>query len=133
MIVVDASVLIAHLDGNDALHERATEALLGAAEQPLGCSPITLAEVLVGPARAGRDARSALTDLGVAEIPLGDDAAGRLAELRAGTALKMPDCCVLLAAEDGHAEAVLTFDDRLAQAADRQQLRVAGSSPAEGS
>ena len=126
MIVVDASVLIAHLDENDALHDRAVEALLGSAEQPLASSPITLAEVLAGPARAGRvrDARRALTDLGVAEIPLGDDAAGRLAELRAETALKMPDCCVLLAAEDGQAEAVMTFDDRLARAAERRQLRV---------
>jgi predicted nucleic acid-binding protein len=126
VIVVDASVLIAHLDENDALHDRAVDALLAAADHPLECSPITLAEVLVGPARAGRlrDARSAITDLGVAEIPLGDDAAGRLAELRADTALKMPDCCVLLAAEGGQAEAVLTFDDRLARAAHQRRLRV---------
>ena len=126
MIVVDASVLIAHLDENDALHDRAREALLASAEQPLACSPITLAEVLVGPARAGRlgDARGAIVDLGVAEIPLGDDAAGRLAELRAKTALKLPDCCVLLAAEDGQAEAVLTFDDLLARAARQRRLRV---------
>lgn len=126
MIVVDASVLIAHLDASDALHDRADEALLATAEQPLGCSPITLAEVLVGPARAGRlrDARTAVADLGVVEIPLGDDAAARLADLRAETALKLPDCCVLLAAEDGHAETVLTFDDRLARAAERRRLRV---------
>jgi predicted nucleic acid-binding protein len=126
VIVVDASVLIAHLDASDALHDRAVDALLAAADQPLGCSPITLAEVLVGPARADRlrDARAAVADLGVAEIPLGDDAAGRLAELRADTALKMPNCCVLLAAEDGQAEAVLTFDDRLARGAQQRRLRV---------
>ena len=126
MIVVDASVLIAHLDENDALHDRAVEALLAAADQPLACSPITLAEVLVGQARADRlpDARCAMTVLGVAEIPLGDDAAARLAALRAETALKMPDCCVLLAAADGQAEIVLTFDDRLARAAERRRLRV---------
>jgi predicted nucleic acid-binding protein len=126
VIVVDASVLIAHLDENDALHDRAVEALLAAADQPLGCSPITLAEVLVGPARADRlrDARSAIGDLGVAEVPLGDDAAARLAALRAETALKMPDCCVLLAAEDGQAEAVLTFDDRLARAAEQRRRTI---------
>ena len=126
MIVVDASVLIAHFDERDALHDRAVEALLASAEQPLACSPITLAEILVGPARAGRlrDARSAITAVGVAEVPLGDDAAARLATLRAETALKMPDCCVLLAAEDGHAEALLTFDDRLARAAEQRRLRV---------
>lgn len=126
MIVVDASALIAHLDKSDPLHDRAVDALLVVADQPLACSPITLAEVLVGPTRAGRlqDARAAVADLGVAEIPLGDDAAGRLADLRAGTALKMPDCCVLLAAEDGQAEAVLTFDDRLARAAQQRDLQV---------
>jgi predicted nucleic acid-binding protein len=126
VIIVDASVLIAHLDENDALHDRAAEALLATAEQPLGCGPITLAEVLVGPARAGRlvDARGAITDLGVAEIPLGDDAAARLAALRAETALKMPDCCMLLTAEDARADAVLTFDDRLARVAEQRRLRV---------
>jgi toxin FitB len=126
VIVVDASVLIAHLDENDAQHDRALDALLATAEQTLGCSPITVTEVLVGPARAGRlgDARAAVTDLGVGEILLGDDAAARLASLRAETALKMPDCCVLLAAEDARAEAVLTFDDRLARAAERRRLRV---------
>jgi predicted nucleic acid-binding protein len=126
VIVVDASVLIAHLDDDDALHPRAVEALVATAEQPLGCSPITLAEVLAGPARAGRlsEARSAVLDLGVVEIPLGEDAAGRLATLRAETALKLPDCCVLLAAEDAPAEAVLTFDDRVARTAERRRLRV---------
>jgi predicted nucleic acid-binding protein len=126
VIVVDAGVLIAHLDKGDALHDRAVEALLATAEKPLGCSPITLGEVLVGPARAGRlnDARSAITDLGVAEIPLGDDAAAQLAALRAETALKMPDCCMLLAAEDARADAVLAFDDRLARAAQQRGPRV---------
>ena len=125
MIVVDASVLIAHLDENDALHSRAVDALLATAEQPLACSPITLAEVLVAPARLGRlrDARTAVVDLGVVEIPLGDDAAARLAALRAETGLKMPDCCVLLTAEDAQAEAVLTFDDRLARAAEERRFR----------
>jgi predicted nucleic acid-binding protein len=125
VIVVDASVLIAHLDRNDALHDRALDSLLETAGQPLACSPITLAEVLVGPARAGRlgDARLAVTQIGVGEIPFGEDAAARLAGLRAETALKMPDCCVLLAAEDAQAEAVLTFDDRLARAAERRRLR----------
>jgi predicted nucleic acid-binding protein len=51
VIVVDASVLIAHLDERDALHQRAVERLLEAADQPLACSPITLADVLVGPTR----------------------------------------------------------------------------------
>jgi predicted nucleic acid-binding protein len=121
VIVVDASVLIAHLDDRDTLHVRALERLLEVAERPLGCSPITLAEVLVGPARHGRleDARAAVAELGVTEVPLGADASARLAALRAETGLKLPDCCVLLAAQDADAECILTFDDRLARICDQ--------------
>ena len=118
MIVLDASVLIAHLDAGDAHHALATEHLLQVADEPFGASSITLAEVLVGPTRAGRQAaaQAALRTLEVAELPLPPDAAGRLAALRADTALKLPDCCVLLAAEDTKGT-VLTFDQRLAHVA----------------
>lgn len=121
MIVVDASVLIAHLDEGDAQHGRAVERLLELAEQPLGCSPITRAEVLVGPARHARVdvAETVLATLAVDDVPLRGDAPARLAALRAETNLKLPDCCVLLAAQDGTATAVLTFDERLARAATR--------------
>jgi predicted nucleic acid-binding protein len=123
VIVVDASVLIAHLDEQDALHEQAVERLLAAADEPLGCSTLTLAEVLVGPARRGRldDARAAMEALEVQEIPLATGAAGDLATLRAQTGLKLPDCCVLLAARDAQASGIVTFDERLARAA-RQPL-----------
>jgi predicted nucleic acid-binding protein len=80
-----------------------------------------LAEVLVGPARTGRihTAADALRRLGLTEVPLPSDGASQLARLRAETQLKLPDCCVLLAAD----EAVLTFDDRLARAAEQRGLR----------
>src|SRR5205823_11847784 len=119
------SVLIAHLDEGDALHGRAVEHLLAAAEQPLACSRITLAEVLVAPARLDRldAAQAALATLGVQEIPLAADAAPRLAVLRAQTGLKLPDCCVLLAAQDVRATRVLTFDNRVTREAARLGLR----------
>ena len=125
MIVVDASVLIAHLDERDALHARAVDVLLEVADRRLGCSPITLAAVLVGPARHDRlaAARAAVAELEVEEIPLGEQAPLRLAALRAESGLKMPDCCVLLAAQDAAAEAVLTFDDALAREVERLGLR----------
>ena len=118
MIVVDASVLIAHLDTRDAQHERAEEQLLNAAGEELGASPITVAEVLVGPARHRRlaDAERALAALAIHHVPLGEDAPVRLAALRAETGLKLPDCCVLLAAQQLGA-AVLSFDERLVRAA----------------
>jgi predicted nucleic acid-binding protein len=125
VIVVDSGVLIAHLDERDALHARAGDALLEAANRRLGCSPITLAEVLVGPARRDRldAARAAVAELDVEEIPLGEDSPVRLAALCAGSGLKLPDCCVLLAAQDAAAEAVLTFDDALAREVERLGLR----------
>lgn len=123
MIVLDASVLIAHFDQDDALHARATEHLLAAADQQFGASSITLAEILVGPMRTGQlsNAQAALRALDVTELPLPASAATRLAALRAETALKLPDCCVLLAAQDVDG-AVLTFDDRLAREATRLGL-----------
>jgi predicted nucleic acid-binding protein len=123
LIVLDATVLIAHLDAGDAHHDAAEAGLLEVADQPFCASPITLAEVLVAPARTGRlaDAQAALQALRVTELTLPGDAAERLAALRVATELKLPDCCVLLAAEDGPGT-VLTFDGRLARAAERLGL-----------
>lgn len=123
MIVLDANVLIAHLDQHDAHHAAATERLLDLADQPFGASSITLAEVLVGPARTKSlpAAQAALRALEVSELSLPPNASERLAILRVETGLKLPDCCVLLAAEAA-AGAVLTFDHRLAREAARRGL-----------
>lgn len=125
MIVLDASVLIAHLDAHDVHHDAARQRLFAVAERPFGASAITLAEVLVAPTRLGRlrTAQAALTAMAVAELPLPPNAAERLAALRSETSLKLPDCCVLLAAEaaDG---GVVTFDERLARAAAERGLTV---------
>lgn len=123
MIVLDASVLIAHLDQGDAHHAAATERLLDLADQPFGASSITLAEVFVAPIQAGAlpVAQAALRTLGVTELSLPPNASERLAALRVETTLKLPDCCVLLAAEAAGGN-VLTFDDRLARQAALRQL-----------
>lgn len=123
MIVLDASVLIAHLDERDTHHERASRLLAETGAEPLGASTITLAETLVGPTRAGRleDIVSALGRLGVAELPLGDQAPARLARLRAEFGCKLPDCCVLLAAQD-HDGTVASFDAALIRAAEDLEL-----------
>ncbi len=118
MIVLDASVLIAHLEATDPHHDRATGLLVDAADEPLGASPLTLAEVLVGPARTGKldAAQTAIRELEIATIALSDNAPVRLAVMRAGIGLRLPDCCVLLAAETADAD-VATFDRRLAASA----------------
>ncbi|CAM3106116.1 type II toxin-antitoxin system VapC family toxin [Skermania piniformis] len=125
MIVLDASVLIAHLESADVHHDRATELLADAVEDPWGASPMTLTEVLVGPARSGtlKAAEAAIGLLEIDAIDLLDDAPVRLATLRATTRLRLPDCCVLLAAMTTGAE-MATFDDRLAAAATELGLTV---------
>ena len=51
MIVLDASPLIAYFDAADALHERAVASVRRLGGRRLAISPVTLAEVLVGPTR----------------------------------------------------------------------------------
>lgn len=63
-----------------------------------------------------------LRRLGIEELPTGAGASGRLATLRASTKLKMPDCCVLLAALD-HKATLASFDASLLAAA--RELEVA--------
>jgi predicted nucleic acid-binding protein len=57
------------------------------------------------------------------QSPAPRDQPARLAGLRASTGLTLPDCCVLLAAEqvDG---AIVTFEDRLAAAARERGIDV---------
>ena len=123
MIVLDATVLIAYLDAEDAQHQKAETLLAREIDDEFAANPLTLAEVLVGPSRTGRlhAARSALGELEVAEQPFPADTAVRLAWLRADTGLGMPDCCVLLAAQDAAAR-VATFDERLIRGAEELGL-----------
>jgi predicted nucleic acid-binding protein len=125
VIVLDASVLIAHLDANDPHHDRGFALLLTLSAERFAASALTVAEVLVGPARTGsiERASAALRRLGVETLPVDAAAPAVLAGLRATTGLKLPDCCVLLAAEqvDG---SVATFDDRLAAAARDRGIKV---------
>jgi len=125
VIVLDACVVIAHLESTDVHHRRATELLMATADQQLAVSVITMAEILVGPARAGQleRVRGALQQLDLVTVPFSDDAPARLANLRATSGLRLPDCCVLLAAETAQG-AVGTFDARLAKAADDRGLTV---------
>ena len=131
MIVLDASALIAQLDEHDVHHRRTRELLGALAEETLGASVITLAEALVAPARVGRldESRSLLRELEVASIGLGHEAVWQLAALRAETGLRMPDCCVLLAAATVGSDVILTFDARLATVAAARGLGTPGDLP----
>ena len=129
MIVLDASVLIAHLDSHDLHHEKAVALLNANPAEELSASVLTIAEVLVGPARAGvlDRALTALEQLGLTGVEITENAATRLALLSAETGMKIPDCCVVLAAEESGA-GLGTFDLQLALIA--QDREIAGWIPA---
>jgi predicted nucleic acid-binding protein len=118
VIVLDASVLIAYLDGNDVHHAAAERLMTREIDDDFAVNPLTLAEVLVRPARVGRldVAGAVFRDLGVVEQLFPTETAVQLAHLGASTGLRMPDCCVLLTAGQTGAR-VATFDVPLAKAA----------------
>lgn len=125
MIALDAGVLIALLDGDDAHHEAAVALFTTQIDEAMTISPINLAEVLVRAAAAGRDDEllAAIESLGISVTPLPVDAAARLARLRARSTTTMPDCCALLAAQQNSGR-LATFDQRLRAAAERLGLTV---------
>lgn len=127
MIVLDASVLIAYLDADDEHHAAAEGLLSEAIDDEIGANSLTLAEVLVIPVRDGRAelVQEALRDLELDELPVPAHPAARLAALRVSTGLKLPDCCLLLAAEDAGA-AIASFDQRLIEVARDRHSPVLG-------
>ena len=113
LIVVDASVVIAHLDPADALHHASVKALLEHAEDDLRLPASAYAEALVDPARKGRleDAQEKVARLLLRIEPIGAAVAEAAARLRAAQpSLRLPDALVLACGEVLAAEAVLTAD-----------------------
>jgi predicted nucleic acid-binding protein len=123
LITVDASVLVALLSREDAHHQASLDVL--SADESVWIHPVNLAESLVGSVRKnrGEQAMARFHNVGVEEVPRSADEALRLADLRASTGLKLPDCCVLLVAET-HGAVVATFDDRLARVARSRGIEV---------
>lgn len=123
VIVLDASVLIAYLDADDEHHARAEGLLAREIDEEFVANSLTLAEVLVAPTRNQRleETQEVLRDLEIREQPFPDGTAVKLAQLRAATGAKMPDCCVLLAAEQVGGR-LASFDDRLLQVASAREL-----------
>lgn len=125
MIALDASVLIGHLNSADSHHQEATDVLLSGTPGQMLVHTITLAEVLVGGVRIGQGAsmRDDLYAAGITVAPHDDGESLRLAELRASTGLKLPDCCVLDVAIR-HQARLATFDDILAGEARRRGVLI---------
>lgn len=129
MIVLDASVLIAHFEPSDAHHARAGQLLLDHAEHEFWANTITLAEFLVGPTRLGLadTARKGIADLHITAHELSADSWPALAQLRTDTGRKMPDCCVLYTAMQLGSDVakIATFDDALAASAAKLGIALA--------
>jgi len=115
LIVLDASVLIAHLDPADAVHTAATQALLTYAADDLRIPASAYAETLVDPARRGRieEACEQIASLQLEIVPIDGPLAVRAAKLRARErAIRLPDALVLACGEELDADAILSADSR---------------------
>ncbi|WP_394554582.1 type II toxin-antitoxin system VapC family toxin [Agromyces sp. MMS24-JH15] len=125
MIVLDASVVIAHLSSHDVHNDRAVAFFRGNTRERFSMHSLTLAEVLVGPVRAGRGeaVEHALASLAIEEWAPPEGSAARLARIRVESGMRLPDCCVLDAAvvQNGR---IATFDATLASAAQRLGIEV---------
>jgi predicted nucleic acid-binding protein len=125
VIVLDASVVIAFLSAADVHHEEADALLADYANEGFTVHPLTLSEILLKGARVGRlnQLASDLRALGISQHVPDVDEPLILAELRATTALKLPDCCVLSSALQLSAP-LATFDAQLARIATEHRVNV---------
>lgn len=115
LIVLDASVAIAALAGDDVHHRAASAALTSAVDDELVLAATTRAEILVGPTRVGGQALRRARDFvdGCATIPISEPLADHAAALKAAhRALSLPDALALSVAELIGADVVWTFDQR---------------------
>ena len=114
---IEAGVVIAFLDGDDAHHDAARSALSDALDNAdrLSMAASALAECLVGPARRSLKAvelvRTVIERLPVSVIDLDEEIATNAAVLRARhRSLKLPDALVIATAEHSSADRLLTTD-----------------------
>lgn len=118
VVVLDANVLIALYEGNDAHHAWAVNTIADTAADDLVISVVTYAEAMVRPMRLGTNSQftAGLEQLNVGVLPLPAVSAEHVARVRATTNLRMPDAVVLQAALE-HGGAIATADASLAAAA----------------
>ena len=116
LIVLDAGVVIAMLDPQDAGHASAVAALESHAADDLRLPASALAEALVSPMRrgVGEDVRRTILELGITVTPLDEEIAAVAAALRARRrTVRLPDALLVATGEALTADAVLTTDRRL--------------------
>jgi predicted nucleic acid-binding protein len=115
LIVLDASVAIAALSGDDVHHDAAAGALAGATDDDLVLAATTRAEILIGPARVGGETLAVARDFadGCETVPISVAIADGAAALKARHGgLSLPYAIALVVGELIDADAVWTFDRR---------------------
>lgn len=116
LVVLDASVVIAFLDPDDALHDAAVEALAQHQHDELLIPLSVYAEILVAPYRRGAEAvaevEAFLADFAVRIATMTPQIARAAAKLRSESrSLRLPDALVLATADDFDADSLLTGDE----------------------
>jgi predicted nucleic acid-binding protein len=127
LVVLDASVVIAFLDPDDALHDAAVEALTEHQHEELLVPTSAYAEILVAPYRIGDEAVSEieafLSDFSVRLQAITAEVARAAAQLRSSwRGLRLPDALVLATADELEADIVLTGDESWARISGRATL-----------
>jgi predicted nucleic acid-binding protein len=127
LVVLDASVIIAFLDPDDALHDAAVEALTERQHDELLIPASAYAETLVAPYRRGPEAvaevEAFLADFAIRIEPITPPTARAAARLRSESrSLRLPDALVLASAEELGADSVLTADESWARISGRVTL-----------
>jgi len=127
LVVLDASVVIAFLDPDDALHAVAVKALTEHQHDELLTPTSAYAEILVAPNRRGFEAvaevEAFLADFSIRLETLTPAIARVAARLRSEyRSLRLPDALVLATADELETDVVLTGDESWAQMSDRVTL-----------
>jgi predicted nucleic acid-binding protein len=127
LVVLDASVVIAFLDPDDALHTAAVEALTEHQHDELLIPSTVYAEILVGPYRRGAEAvaevEAFLADFAVHIEEMTPAIARVAAQLRSESrSLRLPDALVIATADGLEADRVLTGDESWSRVSGRVTL-----------
>ena len=127
LVVLDASVVIAFLDPDDALHAATVEALTEHQHDELVIPLTVYAEILVAPYRRGTEAvaeiEAFLADFAVHIEEMTPSIARAAAHLRSESrSPRLPDTLVLATADELEADRVLTGDESWARISSRVTL-----------
>lgn len=127
LVVLDASVVIAFLDPDDALHDAAVEALTEHQHDELLIPLTVYAEILAAPYRGGAEAvgevEAFLADFGIRIEAMTPAMARTAAQLRSESrSLRLPDALVLATGDELGADTVITGDETWARISRRVTL-----------